>query len=55
MIIWHDFCPMKEICEHNPVVREVTGILEALLPEISSMFNQLFWINPSMILLGIKK
>ena len=55
MIIWHDFCPIKEICEQNPIVHEVTNILEALLPEISSLFSQLSWINPSMILFGIKK
>jgi predicted O-methyltransferase YrrM len=55
MIIWHDFCPIKEICAQNSLVREVTGILEALLPEIGSLFSQLNWINPSMILFGIKK
>ena len=55
MIIWHDFCPVVDVCEQSTVVREVTGILEALLPEISSLFTYLSWINPSMILVGIKK
>lgn len=55
MIIWHDFCPIKEVYERNAVVGEVARALDTLLPEISPLFNSLIWINPSMILVGIKK
>jgi len=55
MIIWHDFCPDTEVATYNPVAKEVTLILQALLAEIGGMFSHLGWINPSMILMGIKK
>jgi len=55
MIIWHDFCPEAQASEGSPVVQEVTRVLQALLPEISSLFSCLAWIRPSMVLLGIRK
>lgn len=55
MVIWHDFCPVPAVRRQGSVVGEVTAILEALLPEIGSLFSHLAWINPSMILFGIKR
>jgi predicted O-methyltransferase YrrM len=55
MILWHDFCPLPEIREQFASVRGVTAGIETLLPELKAQLATLCWIDPSWILLGIKK
>lgn len=55
MILWHDFCPLPEIRRRFDSVAGVTLGVENMLPEISSQLSSLCWINPSWILLGLKK
>lgn len=55
LILWHDFCPLPEIREKFDSVRGVTTGIGSLLPELRLQLAQLCWINPSWILLGIKK
>ncbi|WP_172793635.1 tetratricopeptide repeat protein [Candidatus Desulfofervidus auxilii] len=53
IVMWHDFCPpvFKQFeCTH--------GVMEAISQDwdwVNSRTNQLFWIYPSWILLGVKK
>lgn len=55
LILWHDFCPVPEIRARSESVRGVTAGIEALLPELRLQLRDLFWIDPSWILLGIKQ
>jgi predicted O-methyltransferase YrrM len=55
VIMWHDFCPAPEIRSQFETVKGVTAGVEAMLPELQSQLKKLCWINPSWILLGIKK
>ena len=53
IVMWHDFCP--------PVFKQfecTRGVMEAISHQwdwVNSRTNQLFWIYPSWILLGVKK
>lgn len=55
LIMWHDFCPLPEIRPHFESVKGVTAGVELILPELQSQLRHLCWINPSWILMGIKK
>jgi predicted O-methyltransferase YrrM len=55
MILWHDFCPLPHIRSQFDSVRGVTAGIEGLLPELAGQLARLHWINPSWILIGIKK
>ena len=55
LIMWHDFCPLPEIRSQFASVKGVTAGIELILPELQSQFERLCWINPSWILVGIKK
>lgn len=55
MILWHDFCPVPHIRDQFDSVRGVTAAIDHILPELRSQLSQLCWIDPSWILLGIKK
>ncbi len=55
LIMWHDFCPLPEIRSQFETVKGVTAGIELILPELQSQLRNLCWINPSWILLGIKR
>jgi len=55
LIMWHDFCPLPEIREQFESVKGVTTGIESILPELQLQLKSLRWINPSWILVGIKK
>ncbi len=55
LILWHDFCPVPDIRERFDSARGVTVGIEALLPGMRAQLRDLFWIDPSWILLGIKQ
>jgi len=55
LVIWHDFCPLSEIRSQFESVKGVTEGLEPLLPELRTQLEQFYWINPSWLLVGIKK
>jgi predicted O-methyltransferase YrrM len=55
LIMWHDFCPLPEIRSQFETVKGVTAGIELILPELQSELKKLCWINPSWILVGIKK
>lgn len=55
MILWHDFCPEPDVRARFDTVAGVTRGIEQVLPELHAQLSTLCWINPSMILLGLKK
>ena len=55
MMLWHDFCPQPDVIAGSPAVQGVTAAIESLRPELQDQCSALFWIDPSYILLGIKK
>lgn len=55
LMLWHDFCPRPEIIAGSTAVQGVTAAIESLLPELQAQFSTLAWIEPSYILLGLKK
>jgi len=55
LIIWDDFCPLPEVQSESESVRSVSSGIEAILPELQDQLAKLCWIDPSWILLGIKK
>jgi predicted O-methyltransferase YrrM len=55
LMMWHDFCPYPEIRSRFETVKGVTAGIELILPELQSQLRRLCWIDPSWILVGIKK
>jgi len=55
LMMWHDFCPHPEIRSQFESVKGVTLAIESILCELQPRFSRLCWINPSWILVGIKK
>lgn len=55
LIMWHDFCPRPEVFVKNPTVRGVMRAVQSNWKRIKSKMKDVFWIDPSWILLGIKK
>jgi hypothetical protein len=53
LMLWHDFCP--PVMDKFPVTRGVRDGLASLLPELREQFGVLGWIDPSWILVGVKK
>jgi len=55
LMLWHDFCPQPDIIAGSPAVQGVTAAIESMRPELQAQCSTLIWIDPSYILLGIKK
>ena len=55
LIVWHDFCPLPEIRSQAESIKGVTKGIEILLPELRAQLKKIRWINPSLILMGVKK
>lgn len=54
LILWHDFCLDDEAYAKCSSVRGVSDAIHALHDEIRPQLRDLFWIDPSWILVGIK-
>jgi len=55
LVLWHDFCPQPEVRARFSSVAGVVAGVESILPELTSQCRELFWINPSWLLVGVKK
>lgn len=55
LIMWHDFCPLPSIRSQFSSVTGVTAAIELILAKLHLQMAKLHWINPSWILVGIKK
>jgi len=55
IMLWHDYCPDPEVIQIMSSVRGVTRGIEMLDAYLKEHFSECFWINPSWLLVGIKK
>jgi hypothetical protein len=55
LIMWHDFCQHEEVLASYASPRNVVSAIEANWPLLKKQMKEIFWINPSWILLGIRK
>ena len=55
MILWHDYCPYQDIIDSSGVVRGVTQSINMNIELLRAQLETLFWVDPSMILVGVKK
>jgi predicted O-methyltransferase YrrM len=56
VMIWHDYCPVPEVIGSMSSVRGVTQGIEQLGEKfLEDNFSECFWIDPSWLLVGIKK
>lgn len=53
-VLWHDFCPSKDACESSLAISGVVSGLTDIRDELHSNFENLFWIRPSLLLVGKK-
>ncbi|UOD35545.1 class I SAM-dependent methyltransferase [Deferribacteraceae bacterium V6Fe1] len=53
IMIWHDYCP--PVYDDFECVKGVIDAIELMKENLSLYFKNLYWINPSWILFGIKK
>jgi predicted O-methyltransferase YrrM len=55
LVMWHDFCPHPDIRSRFESVEGVTAGIESMLPELRAQLKRLCWIDPSWLLVGMKK
>jgi predicted O-methyltransferase YrrM len=55
LIIWHDFCPVLSVRSKNPHVGEVVTAVKEIMPILKNELTKLAWINPSWLLVGVKR
>lgn len=55
IIMWHDFCPKEDVLNKYTSAKNVTNAIMENWDRIKSAMKDLFWIEPSWILIGAKK
>lgn len=55
LILWHDFCPDPVVQSQCGSTQEVLCYVRAHRQHLMEQLSDLFWIQPSWLLLGIKK
>jgi hypothetical protein len=55
IVMWHDFCPTDEVYNKCSSTHGVLNYTQKEWQFIGSHMNDIFWVKPSWILLGIKK
>jgi hypothetical protein len=55
LIIWHDYCPAEELNVEGSSTQGVTRAIDELQPLLRGALSDLFWINPSWMLVGKKR
>ena len=55
LVLWHDFCPDQDVHARCPCVRGVMQGVASCWPWLQSQCRELFWINPSWLLVGVKR
>lgn len=55
LLLWHDFCPANEVMQRCSSTRGVYAAIRALRGELLECCADLFWIEPSWLLLGVKR
>ncbi len=54
LLLWHDYCPDGETESKCSSVRGVVEAIGALHEELRTQLRDLFWIDPSWLLVGVK-
>lgn len=55
LVMWHDFCPLPEV---RAAFSTPHGVYEGLVANqklLEESFSELIWVNPSWLLLGVRK
>jgi hypothetical protein len=55
VIMWHDYCPKGEVQNSCSSTRGVQAAIKAMHSLLEQQMSDVFWIDPSWILLGVKK
>jgi predicted O-methyltransferase YrrM len=55
LIMWHDFCEEPEAQKFYTSTRDVVSAIKTNWGWLKQQMKDIFWINPSWILLGVKK
>ena len=55
LIMWHDFCEETEVQNIYSSARGVVRAIKTNWTKLNGQMKNIFWINPSWILLGVKK
>lgn len=55
LLLWHDFCQDAGIVKERASVRGVVRAVENNRQEIEAGTADLFWIDPSLLLVGVRK
>jgi predicted O-methyltransferase YrrM len=54
LVLWHDFCPVREALDNLQATRGVVGAVHANWRRWAPYLAKVFWIRPSYILLGVR-
>lgn len=54
LLLWHDFCPVPDVLAQCPAPREVVSFVRDNWEMLKAETSDLFWIDPSHILVGIR-
>jgi len=54
LVMWHDFCPRRETYRKCASTRGVLKAVHANWDWISGQMKDIFWVNPSFLLIGVK-
>ena len=55
LVMWHDFCPDPAV---SAAFSSVTGVIAALAgnwPQIAPFLRDVFWVQPSFLLVGVRR
>jgi predicted O-methyltransferase YrrM len=55
IMLWHDFTLVPAVIAGSPAMQGVVQGIESLQAELAAEFAAVTWINPSYLLVGIKK
>jgi len=55
IVMWHDFCPREEVMRGCESTRDVHQVIMSHLDELALSLERLMWIDPSWLLIGIRK
>lgn len=54
LVLWHDFCPRADALAANATAAKVTTQLLGEWAALAGFFDQLFWVEPSWLLVGVR-
>ena len=55
LLLWHDFCPLPEVASACSSTRGVVGYISENREQLGRFFERLFWVQPSWLLIGIRR